>query len=373
MKGKKLFVERWKEEKRYQKEVMSGVVDLVTFLYIIGPLLFIIPYIYIELWRMPSLYWSENLPITLLLLLLAAAGGGSFRFYVKEADKLFLLQLNGVIAEMKRHGGLVTFGFIMLKSFLLTVAALPILYNFYGYSIGDAGLIVGWLSFYGWLVAMAKLTVTGKWRLKFVHAFLILLFMGNVQFFMEPGIFLVEGAVVLVVIWLFFKHSILRTGNLDVEIEEERRARQRYLGLIFQASMETETPVGPGGKRPFFYRKSGRMFTSEASSSYLLEGLFKAFLRRKEWVGYFQILGLSMLGVLLLPLWAKFLVLLTGLLFLHSWLRYIFEQLLTSLFFFVVTFRKEDESLVWKKFRNTLFGIAALLLCLEIGVLILGV
>ncbi|WP_347860802.1 ABC transporter permease [Salimicrobium sp. PL1-032A] len=374
MNGKKLFSERWKEEKRYQKEVIRGVVDLVTFLYILGPLLFIIPYIYIELWHMPSLYWSEKLPITFLLLLLVAAGAGSIRFYVQEADKVFLLQVKSVIADMKRQGAVVALGFIILKSLLLTAAVLPILYHFYDYSMRDAALIVGWLSMYGWLVAMVRLTVSGKWRMKFVHAFFVLLFMLNVQVLMNPFIFLAEGAVVLGVTWMFFKYSVRSTGKLDAEIEEERRERHRYLGLIFQASMETDTAAAPGGKRPWFYRKSGRMFSSESSSIYLLEGLFKAFLRRREWViGYLQILGLCMLGVLLLPVWAKFLMLLVGLLFLLSWTRYIFEQLLTSPFFFVVPFREEEEGVVWKNFRNTLFGVAALLLCVEMGVLLFGV
>lgn len=374
MTAKQLIKKRALQEFRFQWGVFRSVLDWTVILYMVVPVLVIIPFVYIEAWTQIDLYWSENLPSFLLIVaLLLLVSSGNFRTFLLEADLLFLIQKRALLRRMKQHGFLLSFVQAFFSAMLLVVLALPVFVQAYDATFAEALSIFLALLSYNLLGMSIRRIAKRKWHKWFfilLSAVVYLLLIVNM-----PPYFLGSIAALLVIV--IMGYHLTRTAKTTratlKELEIEREEKNKYIKLILNFSAETEKPVVYRRSTPrFLFRNSGNIFKERNSSNGLLELILKASLRNKTYIiSYYQVLIVAVVAISLLPYWLKWVVFLCFVFFLNSWLKNLFHKLTDDDFFSVVPYDRSLKTTVWPRFRKWTMAPAVVLTSLQLLLLTL--
>ncbi|UJL45238.1 ABC transporter permease [Virgibacillus sp. NKC19-16] len=346
MTGRQLFRRRFVEEWKFQWKVLRSVFDWSVILYVVVPALIIAPFVYIEMWQDIHLYWSEEIPFSILIgLILILFIIGNFRTFLLEADLLFLMQRKKLIYQLKLSGFLYSVLRVILSTALMFIVILPILVFIYDFLVMDISfLFIAVIAFRLSFLSLKKIitrTVT-KW-IVFPAVFMVshLLILNMNSMMLAVGSLLVIGFVCYFHMTQFVKTNRHFLQELAIEQSE----RVRYIKLILNFSQEVEKPPVKQGKRPMLFRNSGRFFQVRSKENGLLEFLLKAFLRNKGYMAsYSQLVGLSLFGIIVLPVWLKWIVFLCFIFFVNTWIKNIYREMMDSAFFAVVPYGDEELS-----------------------------
>ncbi|WP_100012820.1 ABC transporter permease [Lentibacillus sediminis] len=374
MKAKQLIKKRALQEFHLKWGVFRSVLDWSVIVYMVLPVLVILPFVYIEAWTDINLYWNENLPYFLLVAaLLLLASSGNFRTFLLEADLLFLIQKRALLRRMKQHGFLLSFVQAFFSTMLLVVLALPVFAQAYDASFTEVlSIFLALLSFnlFGMSIRRIAKRKWHKWFLILVSAAVYLLLIVNM-----PPYFL--GSITALLAIVIMSYHLTRTANTTratlKELEIEREEKNKYIKLILNFSTETEKPVVYKRNTPYLlFRNSENIFKERNSSNGLLELIFKAFLRNKTYlISYYQVVIVAIIAISLLPFWLKWVVFLCFVFFLNSWLKNLFHKLTDDEFFSVVPFDPTLKTTVWPRFRKWTMVPAVVLTGLQLLLLML--
>ncbi|WP_449355548.1 ABC transporter permease [Virgibacillus natechei] len=355
MTGRQLFRRRFVEEWKFQWKVLRSVFDWTVILYVVIPALVVAPFVYMEMWQDIHLYWSEEIPFAILLgLILILSVIGNFRTFLLEADLLFLVQRKKFLYQLKLSGFLYSVLGVILSTAVLFIVILPIFVFIYDFFVMDILCLFVAVNAFRFLLLTIKKIISRSLRkwiafpAVFVVAFMLIL--------NADSMMLAIGSLLIIGFVCYFHLTQFVTTNRYFlqELAIEQSERVRYIKLILNFSQEVEMPPVKQRKRPMLFRNSGRVFKVRSKENSLLEFLLKAFLRNKGYIkSYTQIIGLSLFGIIVLPVWLKWILFLCFTLFVNTWIKSIYRQMMVSPFFTVVPYGDEALSdAVWPRFRK---------------------
>ncbi|MET1247702.1 ABC transporter permease [Sporolactobacillus sp. STCC-11] len=352
--GQKIVIKRLLQEWIMQWKVIQSVVDFWILLYIVVPAAILLPVLYHELWQNVNRYWSPLLPLTFLLyVMLFLSSGGNFRTYLFKADQLFLLQKTTVIHQIKQCALFLSLIHRLLVTVLIYVVALPILIR--AFHFDATSIICLFIMFIAYQLIVLTLK---KYIRRLLYQKIILFFMlGSASALLSICTPLINGMVggiiVISMIGILFNQAkSTRAFTRELDIEESER--NKYVHLIMGFSMTSEkVPMIRNRKPLILFRNSKRMFKVRSQANGLLEVVLKVFLRDASLIkSYFTFILLTSIAILLIPFWAKWILLAAFFFFMKFWLNIAFKRIIDHNFFYVVPYARSIEGEVWARFKR---------------------
>lgn len=382
--GWTLFKKRWIADFKYQRKVISTAVDWVVALYIFLPAIVIGTIIYVDIWRNIESYWLADIPFSIVIaLLFFFALYGRFRSFMLEADILFLFDRKQLYQRFRGWSFLFSLLQLTLYTIVLLLLFLPILVQGYALGIKEVVLLFFILLGYRMTVYILKKLARRAFLRWIIPLALLYVFSINLLSYFSFEVLAFVSLVVFFAFCIWYLVNLIPTKRFYFqEVASEEKERSRYAKWILEMASATaeveKTPIRLA-KRPFFFRKSKRLFRERTPENGLLELLLKGFVRNAVlFTGYLQLIGITLFAIFILPLWGKWLIFIIAILFLqyNSWLKGLFEKLLDQQFFSVIPINKHVREQVWLRFKRwlmvpaiSLFGLATIILSL---VIILG-
>ncbi|MBP2241466.1 ABC-2 type transport system permease protein [Cytobacillus eiseniae] len=336
-----LFRNRFLSDRKYQYGVFRSIADwtIIVYLFIPAFLFLIIRY---GSWWMELPSWIESIPFALLFMLTyLLTWNGSIRTYVEEADKVFLIKKQSLFFGMKKWGYLYSLFSQSLGTASIFVILLPFLRNYYGMNWMEISSLLFFFIALKALIMLIKLYFK-KIEKKFKRVVLsILMFVVLSSFSQLIYFFWAQGALILVclcgmillIISIYFSlKAIQKLSTIDHEIDMGRADKTKNIELIFMFSNEMEKPVISKRTKPFFFRRSKRIFKKRTRVNGFIELFFKVFIRNRSYVmSYFQIISVGTVALVLIPpLWIKLIIFIGFLIMMNSWLSLIWDKVAPS-------------------------------------------
>jgi ABC-2 type transport system permease protein len=275
----------------FQYRAWRLAVDWTVALYIVVPALFFAGYQYMLWWQEPP-FWMNGVPYGIVrsgFFLLAVSG--TVRYYVEEADQLFLLQrvawFRGVMAwgagySLGLHAGWTAFAGLWLYPLLARVygmalsevaALMLVVYLFKIYVMLGKQLLA--MRFHGWKGFLARAFMLSAAGLSF----------GGLGLLSGQGL-LAAAAVALglalPLIWLL-PARLRQKGAFYHDVRREQQEKMKVTGLLLGAG-GIPAPQKPRlrRKRPLLFPGSGRLFRVRTAENVLAESLIKAVYRNSS-------------------------------------------------------------------------------------------
>lgn len=370
MTGWTLFKSRLLADFKYQRKIISSVVDWVVLVYIIlSPFVFAVV-IYIDIWRDITSYWFSFIPFSAVVnLLLLFSQQGRYRSFMEEADILFLLDRSRLYKGLRSWSFVYSLLRLLVSTVLLMVIALPFLVQGYRLGFGEILFLFVFLIGYRLTVFTVKKTIHHP-VLRWICIIFVFILSANATGAISYD-YLAFAGLIFILLWSswFIVKTIPTKRFYFQEVSDENKERVRYAKFILGLSMEVEKKPIHKGKRPLFIRKSKRIFQNRTPENGLFELLLKGFIRNSIFLtSYLQVIWLTFIAIIILPIWGKWLIFIIAVLFLqyNSWLRGLYEKMLDEHFFNAVPFDEKIREKVWLRFRRwlmipaiSLLGIAA--------------
>lgn len=332
-----LFQNRRKLERSNNIKLFVSIVDWTVALYIVVPSIIIGFFLYKDFAIHVETLWVAKIPLTMYIItLFFVTRIETIRTYLQRADRLFLIQNSKKMIQLKQAGLYWTLGKHL--SLLIIVLALlsPIFIKVHHLSI------LGLLSFLMLLFtanfcnALLQLRLQQKW-LQLLSKFVVW-FIGITLFLYAPNM---VTALICIIVFLFSilyykRHFVLSMKHFDQQVELDQAAFYKWQSVIFQITPELKSLLIPKMKKPMlFLRNSKRIFSR--SEFFIEELVCKTMLRQKQYRwGYLRLLLMGIWLIVIVPLWAKF-VLLVILYFalrtyMQSVIQYTFEHKIWTIF-----------------------------------------
>ncbi|HHW39018.1 MAG TPA: hypothetical protein GXX18_17600 [Bacillales bacterium] len=357
MSGRSLFINRFIQEWRFQWSVIRTVLDWTVILYIIIPSILFFYLFYVDAWRNIDLYWNENLPFSILVfLMLLFSSGGNFRTFLLEADLLFLLQERKIFYRLKVYGLLTSLLLSFLQTVLTFFIAMPILILSYQFSIKMVSFL--FVAIFAYKLAQQTINKVSYRNFKKWVLTILLFSLATFLLLNAPLFFIGVGSIMGIVgIVCFHISQITKTNRWFLkELEIEHAERVRYIRVILNFSIAVEKQSTQHRKKPtFLFKKSERIFKVRNKENGLLELLLKSFLRNQNLVRtYFRLMSLTGFAIIAVPLWIKWLVFISYIFFINSWIKSLYSKMLKNSFLTVIPVEIEISNKVYKRFRKFL-------------------
>ncbi|SDI80069.1 ABC transporter permease [Natribacillus halophilus] len=138
----------------------------------------------------------------------------------------------------------------------------------------------------------------------------VLLFLGcGVLYVAFVGVELLMWVVIglcTVSLYLFMQKNIHSTIHFLKDVEKEQELNMRWVGMLLDTGGHVEKQPLFTRSKPYLFSKSQRIFKRSGGAYRLAEIYIKLFLRDKSSIKlYLQLTGITMVGMFLLPVWAK--------------------------------------------------------------------
>lgn len=357
MSGRRLFINRFVQEWRYQLSVIRTVLDWTVILYIVIPTILVFSSFYVDAWQNIDLYWNEHLPFSILVvLMLLLSSGGNFRTYLLEADLLHLLQQRKILYQLKVYGLIISLLLSFLQTGLIFFISMPILVLSYQFSIKMVLFLFIAIFSYKLVQQTLNKVIYRNYK-KWVFTIMLFLLSAFLMLNVPPVLICIGSIVGIVGIACFHISQMKKTNRWFLkELEIESAERMRYIKVILNFSMEVEKQSTYHRKKPILlFKKSERIFKVRNKESGLLELLLKNFLRNRNFVmTYLRLMSLTGFAIVALPLWVKWLVFFCYIFFINSWIKSLYSKMLSNSFFTIISIETEISNKVYPRFRNLL-------------------
>lgn len=318
-----LLRKRVSDDWRYKLRDLRAALDWTVWLYILIPAL-IVSIVYYRSWWLMAPEWLDSVPeLAMMVPLFLGATWWSLRVFLEEADQVYILQNQDLVAGLKKWGMV----YSLLKGSVLTLFSIAVVLPF---------LITGW----GW--GMERVIITGvfvllvSWNMNVCRYFIelklpsiwmkwiplalmnavsigILLFVSQVGW--KLGEFMFVGVVLLLVLLaaqLYYRIRVKGTFLHDVMIE--RGYKQSITNLLMKQVGVSSGRTVLIRKRPLLFKGSKRL-RKQGSPETRIVDLYVKWLLRSPGKGqyYLQVTGWGTAAIFLLPLVLKVIVLLFAL------------------------------------------------------------
>jgi len=323
----KILQHRRKLERSQNVKILASVIDWTVALYVVVPALVIGFFLYKDFILNISTSWIVHMPLVLFIVLLFIITRiGTIRTYLQRADRLFLIQNRKQMIRLKRAGLYWTLSkhLILLGTGLALLS--PVFIIVHHITILELLSLLLLLFTTNFMKLLFQLKLR-KWQQLVSNMFMCIL--GTVCFLYVPIITSLIYLILLAYCISYYnKHYVYSTKFFDQQVELDQVAFYKWQSLLFQIAPELRSQLVPKLKKPrLLWKNSKRMFRR---SDYLIEELVcKTMLRQKQYLfGYLRFL-LSGIGlIIIVPAWAKMIML--GILYftLRSMMQSVIQQIL---------------------------------------------
>jgi len=336
-----LFFQRLVGEWKFQTRIFRSILDWTVIVYILLPWLVVFGFIY-RSWWVEQPEWIEQIPFVLFIVLgYLVAWTGNYRIFIQEADKVFLVKHPVLLVALKR----ISYGYSLLFHALgigcVTLLFLPFFIHTYQYTFTQVLLFFVLLTTLKWFVMAVKpklKKIEGKFIKSVCRGLVFILGSWTIQFIYS---FWIEDRLVLPILACllftalavaFYAPHLSKLSNFEEDLANEQEERNKYMNSVLTLSPELEKVKVSNRKRPWFYRKSGRIFKRRSAETGFSELFIKVFLRNSAyWSGFLQIISVTAVALIFVPpLWIKVVVFFAFIIMLRSWLMSIWSQITIS-------------------------------------------
>ncbi|MGW9125282.1 ABC transporter permease [Paenibacillus chitinolyticus] len=304
----KLFKRRLLDDWTYQYRILRTAVDWTVAVYLIVPAL-IFAFIYYSAWLRTPPEWFGYIPASLVAVFLYLfAWSGTVRFFIEEADQLFLVRSEGWMLAIKRRGLLYSLALQALTTVLLAGALLPLLRA--ESPSGALKLAALFLAVYaakvnlGLLRQLAALAWAGWKRVVasialFAAGFLI--YWACVQLILaDTAAGYLAGPLLLAAAVPLGRRRLRAAGAFHADVQREREARLKLASLMLRGIVEGKKPRQR--RVPLLLGRSQRVVRGTGASAVLADSLVKSVLRRPgQWKLYAQLTAVLAFAAWRLP------------------------------------------------------------------------
>lgn len=376
MTPKKLFVRRLWNEMKFQFRAIGMVVDWIIALYLVIPAVIAGVAVYVNWWRdIPP--WIAAVPFWIpAVFLFIFLSFGEIRLYVKEADIVFLRQ-TGWLDDVMRSGMVYSF----LRDVIWTAAVigvvLPFLLLRYHFSYAEIAV----LSVFSLAVREVLLYAENILSLKFsgllkkcidilVFVVFAVCYVRSVHSFatnpMMLAVFTLLLGAILYVLIRMRKH---REGSFFADVEREQEQRMKLASFLMMQKAPREKKSIFSRRRPYVFSRSQKLFKRTTPANGLAAVHLKIFLRSKQmWFFYIQFTVLASAGILLAPLWIKWLIWVAVLPLFAGWFKGYVKSNEKHSFMSLWRWKKEDHRLAARKTWVRLLPVFTMMTGIVLGV-----
>ncbi|MCA0987167.1 ABC transporter permease [Guptibacillus algicola] len=378
MKARLILNKRIKSDARYKYRDLQTAIDWTVLLYILIPAVAIFIAMYTSWWK-EAPEWTASIPEEISLIFLYFFSTAlSFRTYVEEADQVFVMRDEHGMLNYKKWYTL----YSLLRTVIWTIVGICILLPL---------LVVGW----GWngeeiiklclnLILVSLNVTLGKHLIKLIISFVLfrLMTIGLLNVVGLAFIYIVTNelygnalyvfllSISSISLVLLIRIRMTLKGTFFQDIIMERGYKQHFTKLFLGPSGSVSTPLIQR-RRPFLFRGTRLVFKKNDPVSRILDlyvkWLFRSF---DKFQFYLQVVGWSLVAVIMLPLVIKLIVLgfsfyaLIGLS--HADWKEFSDHQYMKLFQWEESVRSDADMRIWKIISLPCF----LLLCTVTGIAI---
>lgn len=345
---KRLFM-NW----RYQLSVISKVLDWTVLVYLILPFIVIFSFIYHSWWSSPP-SWMNEISLSLFIpFLYFFTWIGSIRTFILEADKVFFIKHTRSFFNLKKWGYYYTVFTSFVSTLLLLLVCMPYLVSISLSMLFIAQLFLNLFSIQLWIM-LVKLWISRRKSRLLQIILSVLLFLGGFVYYITfNGENITEFILTLIlcsVHGFFYFRFIQRDTFFDLTAQQEKKSFLWITTIVLRLSMQVDQTPVTTQKRPFFNRKSKRIFKKRTIHTGFLEIFTKIFWRNSaHWISYFQIITISSSAILFLPaIWLKITIIALFILFIYLWIHALWDKVMSLVPMFE-KYKKEDGYLTAKR------------------------
>ncbi|KOP78358.1 hypothetical protein AMS59_10810 [Lysinibacillus sp. FJAT-14745] len=323
-----LIQQRRKLERSHNLKLLASIIDWTVALYIVVPTLVIGFFLYKDFILTISTSWIVHIPLVLLIVLLFLITRiETIRTYLQRADRLFLIQNRKQMVRLKRSGLYWTLSkhLILLGSVLALLA--PIFIIVHHVTVLELLTLLLLLFTTNFMKVVLQLKLR-KWQQLLSNIFICIF--GAACFLYVPVIITALIYLILLIYCTSYynRHFVYSTKHFDQQVELDQAAFYKWQSLLFRIAPELQSQLVPKLKKPrLLWKNSKRMFRR---SDYFIEELVcKTMLRQKQYrLGYLRFLSMGIALTIIVPSWAKIIVL--GILYftLRSMMQSVIQQIL---------------------------------------------
>ncbi|MGM7682183.1 ABC transporter permease [Cytobacillus sp. Hm23] len=332
--GSSLFFERLKREWKFQWGVFRSIADWTIIVYIIIPTLLACSYIYGLWWiKIPS--WIVPVPeLYLFLVIYLYCWLGACRFFIEEADQLYLIQKKQMVRNLKKLA--VGYNVISnsIKMSIIMIIFAPFLFNHYNLNVQTVMITYIFFLSLKLLILMLK-----KWLSYFKRSWLkkgilliLFLILGSIISFtnmLYNPQFIITMTFVFLLTYLFIvRRMISQTGTFFDDVITEKEEKLKFASTILQIS-KIDQPSRIKRKRPLLFSKSQRIFSYWTKQNTLVEVFIKILLRNKQYIfSLLRLIGISVPTVIIVPaIWLKWLLCIGIIIVIKIWLSSMWDHI----------------------------------------------
>ncbi|MFB1080364.1 ABC transporter permease [Jeotgalibacillus sp. JSM ZJ347] len=276
----------------YQYGIIKTAIDWTVIVYLILPVIFFSGLFYRSLWIEPP-GWFSWFDWRLAALMMAVTMISSkWRTFLYEADSVFLIKRRAQIESLLKKSFIYNLLFAFLETGVIVVLLLPFLVNF---------LFADWIQVAAFWVSVTVVKVSGKamfyfawlrfkgWRIRgvvisigiFIIVFTIFVTWLSLSIPFAAALPLIGFIMMLPAL---LKNSLLSPNRILDHGIKERGYKTRFIKKIFSMSYEVETPPKSKNRsKPWFFRKSGRIFKQPGPQKAMAELFIKHYARNREY------------------------------------------------------------------------------------------
>ncbi|MDF2922642.1 MAG: hypothetical protein K0R57_1556 [Paenibacillaceae bacterium] len=272
----------------FQYRAWKMAVDWVIALYVVVPGLIFLGYQYASWWREAPV-WLEAVPYLLFRsYLFIAAVTGTIRYFVDDADQLFLIQRGSWFKRMIATGMTYSLVSQALGLALIGLVLFPLLRNGYGIS-GQETVFLFLITFLMKIYLMLgkqqlELRLSG-WKSIIVRALLMPVLaavFGVLSSGAGRGLLfasLIAACLFLPLCWLL-PARLRAKGTFYRDVIREREEKMKLASMLMSAGgFPARKKSKPNRKHPFLFPASRKLFKQRTQENVLAESLIKAILR----------------------------------------------------------------------------------------------
>ncbi|RSK26213.1 hypothetical protein EJF36_04710 [Bacillus sp. HMF5848] len=347
MNGFQLFRTRLIKHIIYQFNAIRTILDWTILLYLCVPTLGFAIAVYYEWWVTTPVWMFALNDRVIFAILLFMTLRGQLRTFLYAADQVFLLQDARLIKALKGWGVSYTIFWSFVRIGLVIITLLP--YFLVVDNISMFTLVVIYTSFV--IVNVCVITLKHfyqNWWQRILLYFLISIVM-SISF--NYHVIFYSALIIFIILIFNYLRKHLKINHryyYDIKIEMEEKLKLAKFILNASPEAGVSTPL-LSWKKPVLWRNSRRIFKDRTETNALVEMFIKVFVRNSRYsMSYLQILGVTSVAVITLPIFIKIIVAVLAAIFIYIWLINCW-QLVTSNNFIKAIQPDEDVFFVAKK------------------------
>lgn len=345
---KTLFLQRVADHFRQLKALCKTAIDWIVWLYVILPVLVIGGYNYWKWWRdewdlSAMMFPIETIIFAVLFLLMAA---GSLRFFIERADQLFLRQYHHGYRQLKKLGVF----YSATVHFIILVVVFAILAPLFLVQLEKNIAFLVALFFLCWSGSLLIPAIRQLLQFRFRgwrYYIMNTIFMGSSAAVYWGMIHLWDAAktnqlllmagcllIIFTLTWFVLVVRMHKTSVFLDELANEITLKYRFMSTMLMSAGMVGAPqfqqvkTAKSNKRPWFFRKSGTIFSKRTPEKVIIELHMKYLLRNKHRrMLMLQLTGTCLFALLILPSVLKWIVwFIAIIMFLHLNNSYVVEM-----------------------------------------------